>query len=221
MNTESLSILNIFMFILGGLSLVSGLGVVLSRKSLNSALCLVATMFLIAGQFALMRADFIATLQVMLYAGAIMILFVFVIMLLGVEKDAEKLSFSVPSYFSISFVFLFFGILFFGFRDGIITSAKSIVEGSYLDQLESTTEPINNFVTGTSSNPVLVPDLVVTPKSIGNSILVDQVVSFQAIGILLLASIVGAAFLAQTKKAPLLPGRGLKAMKEKHGSSTN
>jgi len=67
--------------------LVGALGVVLSRNPVHSALCLVATLFGVAVLFVAQLAHFLAAVQVMVYAGAIVVLFLFVIMLLGVDKD--------------------------------------------------------------------------------------------------------------------------------------
>ena len=61
-------------------------GVVLSRKPVHAALSLVLTLFSVAVFFVLQGAHFLAAVQVIVYAGAIVVLFLFVIMLLGVER---------------------------------------------------------------------------------------------------------------------------------------
>jgi NADH-quinone oxidoreductase subunit J len=68
-----------------------GVGVVLSPNPVHSALMLVATLFGVAVIFVQQDAHFLAAVQVIVYAGAIVVLFLFVIMLLGVDK-AEVLS---------------------------------------------------------------------------------------------------------------------------------
>ena len=61
---------------------------VVTRKSpVSAAVFLIATLFLVAASFALMGADFLAAIQILVYAGAIMVLFLFVIMLLNVEAE--------------------------------------------------------------------------------------------------------------------------------------
>ena len=67
-----------------------GLGVVLSNNPVRAALNLVMTLFGVAVLFVELSADFLAVVQVIIYAGAIVVLFLFVIMLLGVDKQ-EKL----------------------------------------------------------------------------------------------------------------------------------
>jgi NADH-quinone oxidoreductase subunit J len=71
--------------------MVGAFGVVLSRNPVHSALMLVMTLFGVAVQFVAQEAHFLAAVQVIVYAGAIVVLFLFVIMLLGVDK-AENLS---------------------------------------------------------------------------------------------------------------------------------
>ncbi len=69
------------------LTLLSAFLVVFSRHAVYSALSLVITMFSIAGIFILINAQLAAVLQILVYAGAIMMLFVFVIMLLNLRQD--------------------------------------------------------------------------------------------------------------------------------------
>lgn len=78
------------MIIFGVLTIVCACGVVASEKPLNSALWLVLTLFLVAVHFALLGAHFVAAIQVMVYAGAIMVLVIFVIMLLGTEAHGPE-----------------------------------------------------------------------------------------------------------------------------------
>ncbi len=78
-------------FVVAGLlMLVGALGVVLSRNPVHAALFLVQTLVGVALLFLLQGAHFLAAVQLIVYAGAIVILFLFVIMLLGVDK-AEQL----------------------------------------------------------------------------------------------------------------------------------
>src|SRR5438874_12728827 len=66
--------------------IVGALGVVFARNPVHSALMLVMTLFGIAVLFVEQHANFLAAVQVIVYAGAIVVLFLFVIMLLGVDK---------------------------------------------------------------------------------------------------------------------------------------
>jgi NADH-quinone oxidoreductase subunit J len=81
-----------FVFLIAAaICLAGAVGVVASRNPVHSALSLVATLFGIAVLFLAQEAHFLAAVQVIVYAGAIVVLFLFVIMLLGVDR-AEDLS---------------------------------------------------------------------------------------------------------------------------------
>ena len=70
----------------GGIVLAGGMGVVLLSHPVHAALSLVATLFGVAVLFVAQDAHFLAAVQVIVYAGAIVVLFLFVIMLLGVDQ---------------------------------------------------------------------------------------------------------------------------------------
>ncbi|MEM7141815.1 MAG: NADH-quinone oxidoreductase subunit J [Actinomycetota bacterium] len=76
-------------FFAAAITLTGALGVVLSRNPVHSALFLIQTLFGVAVLFLLKEAHFLAAVQIVVYAGAIVILFLFVIMLLGVDKAEE------------------------------------------------------------------------------------------------------------------------------------
>ena len=89
-------------FVLGAAIILTGaVGVVLSRNPVHAALCLVQTLFGVAVLFVAQGAHFLAAVQVIVYAGAIVVLFLFVIMLLGVDKEellqAETLKIQRPT----------------------------------------------------------------------------------------------------------------------------
>ncbi|HXI62947.1 MAG TPA: NADH-quinone oxidoreductase subunit J [Gemmatimonadales bacterium] len=73
-----------------GLAMGSALLCITRRNPVSSALWLVVTLFALAGLFVLLDAQFIAVLQVLVYAGAIMVLFLFVIMLLNIGRATRS-----------------------------------------------------------------------------------------------------------------------------------
>src|SRR5688572_28653771 len=84
--------IELVVFIVAGLVCLGGaVGVVVNRNPVHAALSLVATLFGIAVLFIAQEANFLAAVQVIVYAGAIVVLFLFVLMLLGVDR-AEDLS---------------------------------------------------------------------------------------------------------------------------------
>lgn len=83
--------MQILFFILAALALISGGLVVFQRHPLRSALWLIVNFFAIAGVYLLAHAEFIAAIQVIVYAGAIMVLFTFVVMLLNAGREDRTL----------------------------------------------------------------------------------------------------------------------------------
>ncbi|OJW79075.1 MAG: NADH dehydrogenase [Bacteroidetes bacterium 46-16] len=71
------------------MALGCALGVILSRNPISSVLFLIATFFAISGHYILMNAQFLAIVNIIVYAGAIMVLFLFVIMLMNLNADTE------------------------------------------------------------------------------------------------------------------------------------
>ena len=76
--------------VVGAVSLGSAVSVVLLRNAVHAALMLVVNFFTIAVFYAVLEAQFLAAVQIIVYAGAIMVLFLFVIMLLGVDRPSER-----------------------------------------------------------------------------------------------------------------------------------
>ncbi|HEV3399408.1 MAG TPA: NADH-quinone oxidoreductase subunit J [Actinomycetes bacterium] len=79
----------IVFIVLAPLAVVTALGMVLSRNAVYSALLLVVNFFCLAVFYLFLQAQFLAAVQVIVYAGAIMVLFLFVIMLLGVDRGDD------------------------------------------------------------------------------------------------------------------------------------
>ena len=73
--------------ILAVFTVVTAIMVIVQRNPVSSAIFLILTFFSLAGIYLLLHAEFIAAVQVIVYAGAIMVLFLFVIMLLNLEKE--------------------------------------------------------------------------------------------------------------------------------------
>jgi NADH-quinone oxidoreductase subunit J len=77
----------VFFIILAPLAVVTALGMVLNRHAVYSALLLVINFFCLAAFYVFLQAQFLAAVQVIVYAGAIMVLFLFVLMLLGISRE--------------------------------------------------------------------------------------------------------------------------------------
>jgi len=158
---------------LGALAVASAMMVVLSKHPVRSVLYLVVTFFFISGLYIMMNAQFLAIVNIIVYAGAIMVLFLFVLMLLNLNKDAEP---KTPSIIWIIST-VAGGVLFLV----IIAALKDIVLVSQKDDLVPT------------SNIGLVENL-------GNTLFTKFVVPFEVSSILFISAMVGAILLAKRDK---------------------
>jgi len=163
--------------IIGLITIVCALCVVFQKNPIYSAIFLIQTMVSLAVLYVLLHAPFIAAAQIMIYAGAVMVLFVFVIMLLNLSKEdveggKDKLMFQKASAILLGLI-LFVVI-------GVVT-LKTVLLGT---KGEYTPESINEI-----GNTQLVGKLLFT----------DYVLPFEIASILLFAAILGAIVLAKKK----------------------
>lgn len=84
-----MSLPTILFWILAVISILSAIGVVVAKNPVHSVLLLIVTFFTIAGFYILLNAQFLAVVHIIVYAGAIMVLFLFVIMLMNLNASGE------------------------------------------------------------------------------------------------------------------------------------
>jgi len=162
-------------FLVAGVAiLVGAVGVVLSRNPVHSALYLVLTLFGVAVEFVNQAADFLAAVQVIVYAGAIVILFLFVIMLLGVDREeniaAEQLKGQRPAAVVIAVVVLV----------EIVVIAR-----------------VDNWATGGHSTGGQLSGPGDNVTKLGQSIFTRYLFPFEITSVLLVIAVVGAVVLAR------------------------
>jgi len=151
------------------LAMFGGLMLVLHKNPINSALSLILTLFSTASLFVLLNAGFIAVMQILVYAGAIMVLFVFVIMMLNLQ--GERLG---MRRHKIRKGLGLFVIIAIGLKFAQVLATSSIDKAT-------------------------LPEGFGSVENVGMQIFVQNVLPFEAIGILLLAAVVGAVMVAKTK----------------------
>ncbi|CAI2718699.1 NADH-quinone oxidoreductase subunit J family protein [Nitrospina watsonii] len=157
---------------LGGLCLILALGVVFNNSPVGSAVSLIGMMLGLAAIFVLLQAHFLAILQVIIYAGAIMVLFMFVIMLLNLKQDLTWKTRERNLFLSILTGLMVAGVLY---------KFIEITVGTNFDA------------------PADVPDTFGTTAEVGAKLFTDYVLPFEVASILLLAAMVGAVVLAKSK----------------------
>ena len=84
-----MNVLEILFYALSVFALASAIMVLISKNPIHSVLWLILVFFAISGHYILLNAQFLAIVNIIVYAGAIMVLFLFVIMLINVKKDKE------------------------------------------------------------------------------------------------------------------------------------
>jgi NADH-quinone oxidoreductase subunit J len=83
-----------FFYALAGLAVASGMAVITRRNAVHSALALIVTLLSVAGLYLMLYAPFVAGVQIIVYAGGIMVLFLFVIMLVNIERSTKDRQFN-------------------------------------------------------------------------------------------------------------------------------
>ncbi len=155
----------------------SGLSVILLSNPVYSALCLAMTMVGISALFVTLNAFFIAGVQLIVYAGAVMVLFVMVLMLFDLKKDLQAFTKGpAAGAIKLASVGLFAGLI-----------VGSIIVSVGLLNLKTT------------DNPVLAGTGMESTKALGNLLFTKYILGFEALGILLLVIAVGAVALARSK----------------------
>ncbi|HTZ32310.1 MAG TPA: NADH-quinone oxidoreductase subunit J [Methylomirabilota bacterium] len=158
----------IIFFVLALLAIFAAVSLILQRHPIHSALSLIVVMVALAGLYLLMGAEFVAAVQIIVYGGAIMVLFVFVIMLLNAEEE-ERTNFSKMARFA--------GIPLALAIAGFIAAAIARNAGSL---------------------PAAEPSGALTStKTLSNLLFSDFVYPFELTSFLILVAILGAIVLAQ------------------------
>lgn len=152
------------------IAIASALGMILNKSTVNSALMLVINLVTLSGIYLLLNAQFLALIQILVYAGAIMVLFLFVIMLLNVDDEESLFDKFRVKYF---IAFLLGSVIFAQILYSVGGAAELLPEISS-DMLEAG-----------------------TVEALGDVLYTDFLFTFEMTAILLTAAVVGALMLAQ------------------------
>ena len=163
--------------ILGG-----ALAVILSRNPVHSALGLVASFFGIAVLFVDLDAHFLAAVQVIVYAGAIVVLFLFVIMLLGVDQSEDLSTDPI------------------GGQRPLAAVAGVGILGAVLATLFLTDKDLDRVVIGTRSFVAPLGGEGENIEKLGRVLFTDYLFAFEITSVLLVIAVIGAVVLARTPK---------------------
>jgi NADH-quinone oxidoreductase subunit J len=158
--------------ILGGLTIGTALMVIISKNPVHSVLYLVLTFFMISSNYILMNAQFIAVVNIIVYAGAIMVLFLFVLMLLNLSKENEPKSSVFVKLAAVVAGGILFTVLVAAMKDGIVVA--------------------QTVATDTNDHGLV--------ENLGQLLFTKYVLPFEVSSVLFIAAMVGAVLLAKREK---------------------
>ena len=156
-------------------AIVSALLTVTRKNPVSSAMSLVAHFFMLTGLYLTLQAHFVAAVQVLVYAGAIMVLVVFVIMLLNVGREVQQTSKrSLRTTATVATAAVI----------AVMLGSSMLSESTGKTNLVKLSQEMGTTEMGTTS-------------SIGKTLFTDYIFPFEAVSLLLLAALIGAVVLAK------------------------
>jgi NADH-quinone oxidoreductase subunit J len=188
---------SVFFWIFSIAAILAGLLTVMARNAVHSALFLISSLVSIAALFILLGAEFIAGVQILVYVGGVMVLFLFVIMLVnvGAEEEGKAALFNKPPQVAAALVFsmlLVLGLLF-AINRGYQGLQKRDAAKLAVAAQQSRHENLPAGATGVSR-------LTTDTERVGTSLYSYAALPFEIASVLLLVAIIGAVMLARTLK---------------------
>lgn len=170
----------VIFFLFAALAVGSGIVVVTHKSPIYATLSLVLTLFSMAVLFVLLGAPFIGTLQILVYAGAIVVLFLFVIMLLNVQKEEHAQSDrGAQLWVAILGAMVFLGMFWLAFwRTGLRIGGPA---------------------------PAPLDGELVSLKGLAAALFTDYLLPFEMVGLLLLVAVIGATVAARRPGSEAIP----------------
>ncbi|MBX3279360.1 MAG: NADH-quinone oxidoreductase subunit J [Acidobacteria bacterium] len=170
--------MEILFILFAAIAVAGALNVILQRNPIYSAIGLIVTLCALAGLFLTLAAQFIAAIQIIVYAGAIMVLFVFVIMLLNIREEESKidrqryLKWLAAPLFVALLAEVYFVIRVVSYDPKPLPAQGAVPPGQILGTVES----------------------------IGNAMFTTYLLPFEATSVLILMAIVGSMLLARRER---------------------
>jgi NADH-quinone oxidoreductase subunit J len=188
---------SLFFWIFGIAAIFAGLLTVMARNAVHSALFLISSLVSVAALFVLSGAEFIAGVQILVYVGGVMVLFLFVIMLVnvGAEESGREEIFNKQRQVTTSLVFCFLLVLgvLYAVNKGstVLLKQSQRSEESVAEQQAEQDARLKQGATGTSR-------ITTDTERVGNSLYRYASLPFEIASILLLVAIIGSVMLART-----------------------
>jgi NADH-quinone oxidoreductase subunit J len=163
----------IVFWLLSIMTLVFAIGVIMSRNPISSVLFLILTFFTISGHYVMLNAQFLAIVNIIVYAGAIMVLFLFVIMLMNLNSDTEP-------------------------QKNVLVQFAAVISGGAL--LLVLIAAVKTTFTGLEEIDLVNATDIGLIKNLGKVLFTDFVFPFEIASVLFLSAMVGAVILGKKDK---------------------
>src|SRR5215470_13828187 len=160
-----------FFYLLSAMAVISGVLVITRRNAVHSALALIVTLLAVSGLFLMLYAPFVAGVQIIVYAGGIMVLFLFVIMLVSIERTEKERPFNKQ---------WLVGIIAATLLGGLFIAVYSRGQSLFPANMHPISEELNTQV-------------------IGNMLYGQYMFPFEIASLLLLVAIIGAVVMAKKR----------------------
>jgi NADH-quinone oxidoreductase subunit J len=174
----------ILFYIFAGVSVLAALMMILHRNPVYSAILLIITLFALAGIYVMLNAPFVAAVHLIVYAGAIMVLFLFVIMLLNLQKDAPREG--------GKFLRRLAGA---GLTVALLAELAALLIVSFSGKQNLLAPPAESVELAASSTETLIG----STRAIGAELFTKYILPFEIASITLLVAMVGAVILGKKK----------------------
>lgn len=166
--------------ILAVISAILAVTMLFARNPITSALCLLGVLLMTAGIYGLIGEHLIATIQLVVYAGAIMVLFIFSIMLLNLNTEARDFKQGPGIYAgAIALGMSVFGFIIYALNEHFLNHREDVIPGPF--------------------TPERIQELGGNSKVLAHALFTQFYVSFEVISLALLVAVVGAVVLAKRK----------------------
>ncbi len=180
---------SILFFSFAAVALLSAIMMILHRNPVYSAIFLIVTLFALAGLYVLLNAPFVASVHIIVYAGAIMVLFLFVIMLLNLKRDPirERSKLARRAFATLLIIVLLAEI-------GVLIGTPF-----FAGTAESATGQMGGAIVGLANGSSTDSTVVGNTVNIGRQLFTTYLLPFEIASVLLLVGIIGAVILAKRK----------------------
>jgi NADH-quinone oxidoreductase subunit J len=168
-----------FFYMLSGLAILGGVLVITRRNAVHSALALILTLLSVAGLYLMLYAPFVAGVQIILYAGGIMVLFLFVIMLVNIDKSKREEQFNK--------------IWVIGLLSALGLGALFV--GVFVKSAQSKTDVFAQLL----RRPLIAFEDTSNTQAIGQLLYQNYMFAFEIASLLLLVAIIGAVVMAKKR----------------------